>query len=186
MSTYTSFAPDWREPPTPTTSFLDPDLSYDDDMDEKMSEKSSDLSSDDLEAQSIFKEEMRNKDGPILAAEYRTSMRVKLMYLSGYFLLNLSLTLYNKALLGNVSTMSASRYRRTTYPLRISSISHGSSRHCTQHARSPAVICSKLTAILKLATLGRKKISFLLHFPFFSRSISLCRMCHCKYILIPC
>jgi hypothetical protein len=39
---------------------------------------------------------------PQLATEYRIPVRKKLLYLGGYFLLNLSLTLYNKALLGNV------------------------------------------------------------------------------------
>lgn len=55
----------------------------------------------DLEAQAIEK-----KDAPILSAgtetEYRVPTRTKLAYLSVYFLLNVSLTIYNKAVLGKV------------------------------------------------------------------------------------
>jgi hypothetical protein len=45
-----------------------------------------------------------SKEGPPpLALEYRIPAKQKLIHLGGYFLLNLCLTLYNKALLGNVS-----------------------------------------------------------------------------------
>jgi hypothetical protein len=57
----------------------------------------------DLEAQPVVRASRENL--PPLAMEYRVSARKKLLYLSGYFLLNLSLTLYNKALLGNVSSI---------------------------------------------------------------------------------
>lgn len=39
-------------------------------------------------------------------AEYQVATRTKLMYLGGYFMLNLSLTIYNKAMLGSVSVTS--------------------------------------------------------------------------------
>jgi len=104
MSKHPALAPDWTEPRTPTTCYLDPDISYhDNEMPEKTSEKQFASSVGDVEAQSIYKKEMGSSDGPTTAAEYRTSMRVKLIYLSTYFMLNLSLTLYNKALLDNVS-----------------------------------------------------------------------------------
>jgi len=35
-------------------------------------------------------------------AEYEVATRTKLIYLGGYFLLNLGLTIYNKAMLGSV------------------------------------------------------------------------------------
>jgi hypothetical protein len=73
-------------------------------MTDTMSEKSSRRSSttDDVEGQPILRLNGTGSGSP-LAAEYRTNMSTKLVYLASYFLLNLSLTLYNKALLGNVS-----------------------------------------------------------------------------------
>jgi hypothetical protein len=72
--------------------------------DEELSEKSSARSSlaDDVEAQPILKSVTTNEPAP-LATEYRTNLSTKLVYLGGYFLLNLSLTLYNKAILNTVS-----------------------------------------------------------------------------------
>lgn len=68
-----------------------------------LSEKSSARSSmTDVEAQPILTSPT-TVEAPPMAAEYRTNMSTKLIYLAGYFLLNLSLMLYNKALLNNVS-----------------------------------------------------------------------------------
>lgn len=39
---------------------------------------------------------------PGTAAEYSVATRTKLLYLGGYFMLNLLLTIYNKAVLGGV------------------------------------------------------------------------------------
>jgi len=60
---------------------------------------------DDIESQPILKEEFKDEpsSSPI-AAEYGIPAQKKLIYLSVYFMLNLGLTLYNKALLGNVSS----------------------------------------------------------------------------------
>ena len=66
-----------------------------------MSEKTS-ASSEDVEAQPILGEQNGSSDSPANAIEYRIPVRTKLIYLFGYFVLNLGLTLYNKALLGNV------------------------------------------------------------------------------------
>lgn len=58
----------------------------------------------DIESQPILQSPTKDPQSPSsLAMEYRIPARKKLMYLGGYFMLNLSLTLYNKALLGNVS-----------------------------------------------------------------------------------
>ncbi|TID13395.1 TPT-domain-containing protein [Venturia nashicola] len=57
---------------------------------------------EDIESQPVFDPEFKEK--PIaspLAAEYTIPIQKKLIYLSVYFGLNLGLTLYNKALLGN-------------------------------------------------------------------------------------
>jgi hypothetical protein len=56
----------------------------------------------DLESQLKLDTSKAGKSLAPLAMEYRVSARRKLTYLGGYFLLNLCLTLYNKALLGNV------------------------------------------------------------------------------------
>jgi hypothetical protein len=81
-------------------------MSFDNMSDGEMSEKSSARNSlaDDIEAQPILKSEPANEPPPI-ATEYRTNLSTKLIYLGGYFLLNLSLTLYNKALLNTVSSV---------------------------------------------------------------------------------
>lgn len=44
---------------------------------------------------------------PSVAAEYRTSTYTKLLYLAGYFFCNISLTLYNKFILGKVCRVFA-------------------------------------------------------------------------------
>ena len=60
---------------------------------------------EDIESQPILKDGYKDKtsNSPI-AAEYSIPTQKKLIYLSVYFGLNLGLTLYNKALLGNVSS----------------------------------------------------------------------------------
>lgn len=56
---------------------------------------------DDVEAQKLLAQDpMAPK--PTTAAEYSVPTRTKLLYLAGYFALNLSLTIYNKAVLGGV------------------------------------------------------------------------------------
>lgn len=87
-------------------------------------EKNSELSSlsemtDDGQGpkEGLLAEEMRNQDIEALrpisagkdtaattAVEYNVSTRTKLIYLAGYFALNLLLTIYNKAVLGGVSS----------------------------------------------------------------------------------
>lgn len=69
---------------------------------------------DDVEAQ-----KPDFKDGRLrvstTAAEYLVATRTKLLYLAGYFALNLALTIYNKAVLGGVS-LSATRILPPSYP----------------------------------------------------------------------
>jgi hypothetical protein len=81
--------------------------------DEIMSEKSLSNSMADLEAQQPILSTEKSSPSP-LAMEYRVPARKKLLYLGGYFLLNLSLTLYNKALLGNVSFVDTLSYEILT------------------------------------------------------------------------
>jgi hypothetical protein len=71
-------------------------------LSEKSSSKTNGLQND-VESQQMVTHTTAGTCGSPLAVEYRTNMSTKLVYLGGYFLLNLSLTLYNKALLGNVS-----------------------------------------------------------------------------------
>jgi hypothetical protein len=71
-------------------------------FDETMAEKHTPQCAGDLESQPILNPPNTRASLPQLAVEYRIPARRKLTYLGGYFLLNLSLTLYNKALLGNV------------------------------------------------------------------------------------
>lgn len=55
--------------------------------------------SGDLESQPLVEEKVHSQ--PLQhAAEYNVETRKKLLYLTGYFALNLTLTIYNKALLG--------------------------------------------------------------------------------------
>lgn len=62
---------------------------------------------EDIEAQPILNQEFKDKTAVVpVAAEYTIPTQKKLIYLSVYFGLNLGLTLYNKALLGNVSCLS--------------------------------------------------------------------------------
>lgn len=56
---------------------------------------------DDVEAQ-IPHGANSTKLAATSGAEYEVPTRTKLMYLGGYFMLNLSLTIYNKAMLGSV------------------------------------------------------------------------------------
>ena len=58
------------------------------------------LGDDDLESQPLVEEKVHSQPRSLLAAEYDVETRKKLFYLSGYFALNLTLTIYNKALLG--------------------------------------------------------------------------------------
>lgn len=55
---------------------------------------------DDVEAQ--ISRTIPVKVAATTGAEYDVATRTKLMYLAGYFMLNLSLTIYNKAVLGSV------------------------------------------------------------------------------------
>ena len=74
------------------TDLQDPDSKRDGDIDDF----SSDIS--DVEAQGLLQQKEPAADNP--PVEYSVSTRVKLSYLAWYFILNLSLTLYNKAILG--------------------------------------------------------------------------------------
>lgn len=69
---------------------------------EIMSEKQMLKDTVDLESQPILNLRSTGNSVAPLAMEYRVPARTKMAYLGGYFLLNLGLTLYNKALLGNV------------------------------------------------------------------------------------
>lgn len=56
---------------------------------------------DDVEAQKLLAQDpLHTPVKPTAAAEYSVPTRTKLTYLAGYFALNLSLTIYNKAVLG--------------------------------------------------------------------------------------
>jgi hypothetical protein len=85
-------------------------------IDDKMPTKSLAKSMGDIEAQ--LPSLMLSKGSPPpLALEYRVPAKKKLIYLGGYFLLNLTLTLYNKALLGNVSVQRILPYFKLTTTL---------------------------------------------------------------------
>lgn len=56
----------------------------------------------DLEAQSPLPSTVHKASAGSVDAEYRVPTRTKLAYLAVYFLLNLILTIYNKAVLGKV------------------------------------------------------------------------------------
>jgi hypothetical protein len=59
---------------------------------------------EDIESQPILNDGYKDKTPTLpVATEYGIPTQKKLIYLSVYFGLNLGLTLYNKALLGNVS-----------------------------------------------------------------------------------
>lgn len=57
----------------------------------------------DVEAQPTLSVSINSSSSPSSALEYRIPASRKLAYLGLYFLLNLSLTIYNKAVLGTVS-----------------------------------------------------------------------------------
>lgn len=57
-------------------------------------------SSSDLEAQPLVEEKVHSQPQS-LASEYDVDTHRKLLYLGGYFSLNLTLTIYNKAVLGS-------------------------------------------------------------------------------------
>lgn len=67
--------------------------------DEKELERYSEDTASDLESQPLVDEKAQSQS-PQHAAEYDVETRKKLIYLTGYFALNLTLTIYNKALLG--------------------------------------------------------------------------------------
>lgn len=59
---------------------------------------------EDIESQLFLNQDFKDRPAALpVAAEYTIPTQKKLIYLSVYFGLNLGLTLYNKALLGNVS-----------------------------------------------------------------------------------
>jgi hypothetical protein len=87
----------WSDSKTITTP-----NSHDSFYNDKMSEVLG-KSIEDAEAQPILDDAKDALPSTSTAVEYRTPLRTKLTYLAGYFLLNLGLTLYNKALLGNVN-----------------------------------------------------------------------------------
>lgn len=80
--------------------------------------------------------EAQKKEEPIVAVEHYVSMKAKMLFLAMYFLLNLTLTISNKAVLGKVSIhriyeatrMGLTRSKRRAF--------HGSSRHST-HQQHP-------------------------------------------------
>lgn len=57
---------------------------------------------DNIEAQNLLTKQHTPSSRPLAAVEYTVPTRTKLLYLAGYFALNLSLTIYNKAVLGGV------------------------------------------------------------------------------------
>lgn len=93
------------------------------DTDDKMASDASSFDSDSVDDLSLSKEGLlaqelrgddleslrfqKEKNVPLATAgvEYTVSTRTKLVYLAGYFALNLLLTIYNKAVLGGVSKL---------------------------------------------------------------------------------
>ncbi len=65
----------------------------------------------DVESQ-LFEDENRQDPLPVKPAglEYAISTKVKFLYLGIYFFLNLSLTIYNKTVLGRVCSPKSSTY----------------------------------------------------------------------------
>ena len=57
----------------------------------------------DVEAQNRPNKLGDSTSSPVAPAEYRVAARTKFLYLAGWFALNLTLTIYNKALLNGVS-----------------------------------------------------------------------------------
>jgi hypothetical protein len=76
---------------------------------DEMADQSLKKSIDDIESQSFS---VKDAGSSPVAAEYRVTTRKKMTYLGVYFLLNLGLTLYNKALLGNVGSQILMMYLR--------------------------------------------------------------------------
>ena len=66
---------------------------------------------DDVEAQATPGLATDPPPSPTCALEYSIPARRKLVYLAGYFTLNLTLTIYNKAVLGKVSLVPLSCLR---------------------------------------------------------------------------
>ena len=60
----------------------------------------------DIESQPLLSTEEKDASPAPVAAEYSVSTNKKLAALAAYFALNLGLTLYNKAMLGQVSFIS--------------------------------------------------------------------------------
>jgi len=58
---------------------------------------------DDVEVQPVFNSVTSTLQSQSSTLEYSIPAKRKLIYLAGYFLLNLGLTIYNKAVLGTVS-----------------------------------------------------------------------------------
>jgi len=73
-------------------------LSFDDSTSSSSQSPRGSVLLDDIESQKIAQLDVSQQ-----GAEYSVATRAKLLYLAGYFALNLSLTLYNKAILQNVS-----------------------------------------------------------------------------------
>lgn len=92
----------------------------------------------DIEAQNA-----RTQSAATIAPEYQIPTSTKYLYLALYFGLNLTLTLYNKAVLGKVSSPRPSRLSMELQQrfVRVlthgcgSSLFHGCSRHCTRPRR---------------------------------------------------
>ena len=82
------------------TSDQDDDSDYTDD---DLPSPNQSLLKDDVEAQPTLCISTDSRSSPSVALEYRIPASRKLAYLGLYFLLNLSLTIYNKAVLGSVS-----------------------------------------------------------------------------------
>jgi hypothetical protein len=101
----------------------------DDDMSDELDQRESRRLLGDVEARpgaltlSQEKPHRSRPSGPAL--EYRVPTGTKLTYLGLYFLLNLSLTIYNKAILGAVRTHGALLARTCSDPHHPSFTSHG-------------------------------------------------------------
>jgi len=111
MSTPITDEKSFIDPPSPVSSSSFDSSRSDYDVKESLLE--------DIEAQSPRIVKSAGTSG----AEYEVATRTKLMYLGGYFLLNLGLTIYNKAILGSVCIVILHEHR--THLTQLSSISHG-------------------------------------------------------------
>lgn len=98
------FYPNMSESPNEKVAQASPshgDLAYDSDGDEPTKELLSGDRQNDVEAQKTGHRREPSSTASV-AAEYGVATQTKLLYLAGYFTLNLSLTIYNKAVLGDV------------------------------------------------------------------------------------